>query len=166
MSLRNTIGSADLEEHLSQKVHIDMCRLASAEEILSGTIPVASSDKICCGQPYYTPETYRLHLENILRLMEQYENYYFLPLAEKEYPDYDLLVNEDSLALITRTADPLLTMEMRRQSLVLAFQEHLLHRADAVGYSGIRKERIRMELQSLIQKLGNTPPRNGKKWDS
>ena len=52
-----------------------MCYLASAKEIRSGTVPVASSSRNYCGQPYYTPETYCLHLKNILRLMEQYENY-------------------------------------------------------------------------------------------
>lgn len=145
----------DFEERLSREPYIDMCRLASVEEVLSGAVPVASSDKACCGQPYYTPETYCLHLKNILRLMEQYENFFFLPLHEKEYPDYDLLVNEDGMALVIRTAEPLMTLEVRRQPLVIAFREHLLHRAEAAGYGGIHKEKVRMELRALIQRLNS-----------
>lgn len=142
------------EEQLSQDRFIDMCYLASAKEIRSGTVPVASSSRNYCGQPYYTPETYCLHLKNILRLMEQYENYIFLPLAKKEYTDYDLFVSEDNMALIVRTAEPLMTLEIRRQPMVTAFQEHLLRRAEAAAPNGFSRESIRLELRSLIQELG------------
>ena len=143
----------NFEERLTQETFIDMCPLATAEEIRSGTVSVASSDRSCCGQPNYTPETYRLHLENILRLMDQYENYHFLPLAQREYPEFDLLVSEGGIALIARTTQSLMTLEIRRQTMVVAFQEHLLHRADALGYGTIRKEQVRMELRALIQQL-------------
>ena len=145
----------DFESCLSQEPYIDMCRLASAEEVLSGTVPAASSDNIGFGQPFYTAETYCMHLKNILRLMERHENYFFLPLSEKKYPDYDLLVNEDGMALISRTAEPLLTLEVRREQLVIAFREHLLRMADAAGYQGIYKEKARMELRALIHRLSS-----------
>lgn len=142
-----------IEQQLSQGPYIDICRLATAEEVRSGRLSVASSSKTYYGQPYYTPETYCLHLKNILRLMEQYENYYFLPLYEKEYPDYDLFVNDDNLALIVRTAEPLMTLEIHRQPMVTAFREHLLRRAEAAGYEDTHREKVRLELRSLIQEL-------------
>ena len=134
-----------------------MCRLFTVEEIRGGRVPVGSSSQDHYGQPWYTLETYGLHLKNILRLMEQYENYHFVPLHEKKYPDYDLFVNEDNLALIVRTVNPTMTLEIRRPPMVTAFREHLLRRAEAVGYDGIHREKIRMELRSLIQALNNTP---------
>ena len=42
---------------------------------------------------------------------------------------------------------------MRRSELVVAFRENMLHRADTLGYDGIHRERICMELRSLIQEL-------------
>ena len=39
-------------------------------------------------------------------------------------------------------------------AMVTALQEHLLQKADAVGYKGIHREKIRMELRALIQELG------------
>lgn len=142
------------EERLSQDPYIDMCRLASVEEVRSGTIPVAAPAKTYSGQLCYTPETYCLHLKNILQLMERYENYSFLPLRKKECPDYNLFVNEGGMALIVRTAEPILMLEIRRPPMVTAFREHLLRRADAVGYEGISREKVRMELRALIQELG------------
>ena len=147
----------NFERKLEEVPFIDMCRLFTVEEIRGGRVPVGSSSQDYYGQPWYTLETYGLHLKNILRLMEQYENYHFVPLHEKEYPDYDLFVNEDNLALIVRTAKPLMTLEVRRPTMVTAFREHLLRRADTVGYDGIHREKIRMELRSLIQALNNTP---------
>ena len=52
-----------------------------------------------------------------------------------------------------KARQPLMTLEIRRQTMVVAFQEHLLHRADALGYGTIRKEQVRMELRALIQQL-------------
>ena len=85
--------------------------------------------------------------------MDQYETYHFLPLYENEYPDYDLFVNDDNLAFIVRTAEPLMTMEIRLQPMVTAFREHLLRRAEAAGYEDAHREKVRLELRSLIQEL-------------
>ena len=142
-----------IARQLTQSPYIDICRLATAEEVRSGQLPVASSSMTCSGQPYYTPETYCRHLKNILRLMDQYETYHFLPLYENEYPDYDLFVNDDNLAFIVRTAEPLMTMEIRLQPMVTAFREHLLRRAEAAGYEDAHREKVRLELRSLIQEL-------------
>ncbi len=142
------------EERLRQGPYIDMCCLASAAEIRSGTVPVVAFSKEYPGQWYYTPETYCLHLKNILRLMEQYENYFFLPLDKKECSGYNLFVNEGGLALIVRTIEPFLMLEIHWPPMVTAFREHLLRKADTVGYEGIHREKIRMTLRSLIQELG------------
>ena len=142
------------EERLRQGPYIDMCWLASAAEVRSGTVPVVVFSKDYPGQSYYTPETYCLHLKNILRLMEQYENYFFLPLGKKDCPDYNLLVNEGGLALVVRTVEPFIMLEIRRPAMATALQEHLLKKADAFGYDGIHREKIRMELRGLIQELG------------
>ena len=96
-----------------------------------------------------------LHLKNILRLLEQYENYFFLHLDKKERPGYNLFVNEGDLALIVRTVEPFILLEIRQTAMITALQEHLLKKADAVGYDGIHREKIRMELRSLIQALNN-----------
>ncbi|MGN0624795.1 MAG: hypothetical protein ACI4I8_00845 [Oscillospiraceae bacterium] len=141
------------EKHLLQHPYIDMCRLASAEAVRSGKVPIASPTQIHAGQPCYTPETYSLHLKNILRLMDQYENYSFLPLHEKECPDYNLFTGEGEIALIVRTAEPFIILEIRRPAMTIAFQESLLRKADSIGYGGINREKIRMELRSLIQEL-------------
>lgn len=142
-----------VEERLMQEPYIDMCRLATAEEVRAGVIPITAPVKVNNGRLCYTPVTYCLHLKNILRLMEQYENYFFLPLREKEPSNYDLFVNESGMALIVPAQPPIMVMEISRPAMVTAFREHLLRKADSVGYDGIHREKVRMELRALIQEL-------------
>ena len=143
------------EAYLAQNnLCIDMCCIPPVEKIRSGVVPVGTANEVYPGQPYYTPEAYCLHLKNILRLMDQYENYCFLPMQEKDAPDYNLFVKEGSAALIVRTSSPVITMEVLQPPMVTAFREHLLRKAEAVGYDGIQREKIRMTLRSLIQELG------------
>lgn len=40
-----------------------------------------------------------------------------------------------------------------RTSMITAFQEHLLRKADSLGYDKIYREKARMEIRGLIQEL-------------
>lgn len=144
------------EKRLTQESYIDMCRLATADEIRSGIVPIAAPVKTPNGQLYYTPETYCLHLKNILRLMEEYENYFFLPSQDKDAPNYNLFANESGIALIVSTDLPVTVLEINRPAMTIAFREHLLRKAEAIGYDGIHREKVRMELRALIQELGGS----------
>ena len=85
--------------------------------------------------------------------MEQYENYFFIPQRENEVLNYNLFANEGGMALIVRTQSPITVLEISRPAMVTALSEHLLRKADAVGYDGIHREKARMELRALIQEL-------------
>lgn len=153
-NLRLTMDTLPLfEKRLGSEPYIDMCRLASAEDVRAGIVPVAFPISDGDGQLCYTPKTYSMHLKNILRLMEQYENYFFLPLRERDASNYDLFVNESGIALIVPAKPPVMVMEISRPAMVTAFREHLFRKADAVGYDGIHREKVRMELRALIQEL-------------
>lgn len=145
-----------VDEYIGQEPYIDICRLATAKEVREGRAPMPSPIRIDPNQPCYTPETYCMHLKNILRLMEAHDNYFFLPVHEKEINDYDLYVKDNGMALILTAQPPAQVMEVTRVSMITAFREHLLRRAEAVGYDGFHRERIRKELRALIQELENS----------
>lgn len=140
------------EERLRRGPFIDMSPLATAEEVRAGTVFVASPCEAGSGNIAYTPEMYILHLQNILRLMDQYENYHFLPYQEKKQ-DYNLIVSEGCMALLIHTSEPILVLDIRRPEMVLACREHLLRKAEKVEYSGIQRAKSRMELKALIREL-------------
>ena len=140
------------ETRLQQGPFIDMSALATAEEVRAGTVYIASPHETESSHIAYTPETYILHLKNILRLMDQYEDYHFLPYQGAKQ-DYNLVVSEGGMALLIHTSDPVLVLDIRRPEMVLACREHLLRMAEKVGYGGIQRTKARMELKSLIREL-------------
>lgn len=150
---KNLQQISHFENMLTQRQYIEMIRLATPEEIREGKVFIASPYQTSPQQPVYTPETYIRHLENILRLSEQYENYYFVPCQDSSLEKYNLFVNSDGLALLIRAAEPPLILEMRRPELVLACQEHLLRKAEKAGFDGIHKEKNRLTIQRLIKEL-------------
>ena len=141
-------------DRLHKGAYIDMCRIATAEQVRAGQVPMLLGISSAPNGLRHTPETYCMHLRNILHLMEQHENYYFLPLEQKDWPNYDLFVSEGGLALILRTTEPFLLLEIRREPMVTALREHLLRKAESIGYDGMHREKIRMALRALIQELG------------
>ena len=145
-----------VEERLSHEPYIDMCRLATAEDVRAGIVPIAVPINSEDSQLCYTPETYCIHLKNILRLMDRYGNYFFLPLRAKDSSNYDLFANESGMALIVPKQPPTMVMEISRPAMVTAFREHLLRKADSVGYDGIHREKVRMELKALIHELDSS----------
>lgn len=141
------------EARLKLTSHIDMCPLATAEEVRSGKVPIASPYKTSDDHPCYTPKTYSMHLQNILRLMDQYDNYYFIPTYDASQTNYSLMVNENGLALLVRNTSPALMLELQRPEMVQACMEYLLRMADMTGYDGIQRTKIRYEINDLIRQL-------------
>ena len=143
------------EEQLKTTAFIDIVELSTAEEVRSGKVPLASPFKMFEGHPVYTPETYILHLKNILRLMDEYENYYFVPLPENSRRDYNLFVKEDELALLIRNCAPPMILELRRPEMMQACREHLLRMAERISFDAIQRTKTRMQINALIRELQN-----------
>lgn len=140
------------EEILSQTTFIDISELSTAEEIRSGDVPIACPFKTIEGHPTYTPETYIRHLKNILRLMETYENYHFIPMPRKTRRDYSLFISS-GYALLIRNQAPDLMLEIKRPEMVSAFREYLMRMAEHMGYDGIQRTKTRMQINALIHEL-------------
>lgn len=146
-----------IERSLSARTHIDICPLHSVEEICAGKVPVACPYLPYEKHPRYTAETYALHLENILRLMNAYEGYTFIPVSPESYPCYNLLVNDGGMALLARgEAITPLIMELRRPEIVMACKEHLMRVIDKNGGITGSREGIKSQLSALIQELRDT----------
>ena len=141
------------EAEMKNRVYIDMCCLATAQEVRAGKVAIVAASDRDPWHAVYTPKTYCMHLKNILRLMEKYENYYFVPLERMECPDYNLFASEDGLALVVRNVEPFIMLEIRRPQMIVALREHLLRKVDSKGYRGIEREKVRMTLRALIQEL-------------
>lgn len=145
--------SGSFEERLKDHFMLDIVRLSTADRVRTGAVPVGSPSMPYEGHPCYTPETYVLHLQNILRLMDTYQNYCFVPIGMERYPGYNLIVSGDSTAVMASAGTPSVLLEMHRPEIVMACREHLLRVAGVESYDSIRREKIRSQLRGLIREL-------------
>lgn len=127
--------------------------LAKRLEISPGKVRIASPFSTSSQHLCYTPETYILHPENILRLMEEYENYYSIPYENNIQGNYNLFANMDGLALLVRNAFPPLMIEITRPEIVMTCREYLLRKAERIGYDGIQKTKHYLKIKDLIRNL-------------
>ena len=145
--------SALFEEKLRHTEFIELCPLAAPEDVRAGNVLFGMDFKTEEHHPVYTPESYAAHLEHILKLMDKYENYHFVPINPTEQQDYSLFTSESGLTLLLSNSQPPFMLEIRRPELSQACHEYLMRMADLVGYTGIRRTKIRMQIKELIQKL-------------
>lgn len=133
---------------------IDIVHLATAEQVRAGTVPI-----VCTfGTPqilYYTPETYALHLKNILHIMESCETYHFVPLEEPIGYESSIMVKENHKALLVHASDPFTIFEISQPEIVALYREYLLRLAQKHGYTGVHRTRIKSRLRELIRELQN-----------
>lgn len=142
------------EEKLLHTEFFDICELASAADVRAGKVPIGCPYKAYEGYPVYTPETYVLHLKNILRLMDRYDNYHFIPYTYKEARhDYSLFVNSNTPSLLVRNLPPAMIFEIKRPEMVMAFREYLFRMAENLGYGGMHQTKTRMKILSCIREL-------------
>ncbi|MGN0505709.1 MAG: hypothetical protein ACI4FZ_04065 [Lachnospiraceae bacterium] len=141
------------EKKISRTGFIELCPLAAPEDIRAGKVLIGTSYRLTNDHPVYTPESYALHLQHILELMDKYENYHFIPVKATERQDYNLFSSESGLTLLVSNSASPFMLEIRRPELSQACHEYLMRMADLIGYTGIRRTKIRMQLKELIQEL-------------
>lgn len=133
--------------------NVDICPLATVNQVLSGRVPVIFPVVKQEVPIYYTPHTYALHLKNILEIMDTYPDYFFVPIEYNPDDNVCIIVNEGSEALLVRTALPSMVLDFNHPQLVQNFQEYLYRIANEIGYADINRRKIRAQIKELINAL-------------
>ncbi len=102
---------------------------------------------------YYTAEEFIQHMQNIVRLMDDDNNYYFRPLFESPFENLIISSFDDGLSLITKTEKPIrvFLLENKSMSQFLARYLNNLHREVEPGTH--HKEDIRTQLREYIESI-------------
>lgn len=162
-ALRTVKGTISIfEQRLKTYTHIDISPLSAVKDIVAGKVPIASPYMPKDGYPCYTPETYILHLKNILRLMDTYENYTFIPIDREIYQGYNLMVNDGGTALLSHGQKNLpMIMEFHRPEIVLSCKEHLMRIIDREGGTEAIRDKSKAKLKALINELNKATKAKG-----
>lgn len=141
------------DEMFDNMRNVDICPLATVNQVVSGRVPVIFPVVKQEVPIYYTPKTYALHLKNVLEIMDSRPDYFFVPIEYNPEDNVCIIVNEGSEAMLIRTALPSMVFDFNHPQLVQNFQEYLYRIANEIGYSDINRRKIRAQLKELINAL-------------
>lgn len=133
--------------------NVDICPLATVEQVKSGRVPIIFPVVKQNVPLYYTPATYAKHLKNILDIIDNYPNYYFVPIPYDPEDNVCIIVNEEKEAMLIRTAFPSMIFDFNHPQIVRHLQEYLYQIANSVGYTDISRKKIRSQIKELITAL-------------
>ena len=133
---------------------IDIHSVATAKEVRSGKINVSSGYLNQKPPIQYTPETYVLHLQNILSLMEQHENYRAVlrPLSDETHA---LMVKDGRQAILIRPGTPLTVFEISQPYIAEACREYLSKLIKTHYSPEIQRQNTLSQLRQLIAQLSD-----------
>ena len=142
-----------IEENRENFEFIDIAYLAGAQEVRDGKVPIILSYGDNDMPLYYTPETYVLHLKNILEILKSNDNYHFIPLNTQTEENGTIMLKDIQRALLVRTTPPLTVFEISQPDIIQLFREHLFKIANRIGYTGVSRSKIMSQLKERIREL-------------
>jgi len=103
----------------------------------------------------YTPESYRAHLLNIIRMLENYANYHVYLSETPLFPGSVIYAKEHTGVLIKRTSRPSMIFGISEASLADSFMEYMESAASslALGKSAGHKKKIIATLRRYVESI-------------
>ncbi|HZJ76679.1 MAG TPA: hypothetical protein VFC70_03115 [Oscillospiraceae bacterium] len=102
---------------------------------------------------YYTAEEFIQHMQNIVRLMDDNNNYYFRPLFESPFENLIISSSDDGLSLITKTEKPIRVFLLENKSMSQFLAEYLNNLYREVKPGTHYKEDTRTQLREYIESI-------------
>ncbi|NCB30794.1 MAG: hypothetical protein EOM66_05235 [Clostridia bacterium] len=158
---RRATGSLLLEQSASEReaffASIDhtpfteLITLPAPEELLQDVLPFLWTDAIQAPDLAYTKEEYRLHLENILRLLERHTNYH-VQLCSGWNPSLVLYGKDGVGMMLAKTEKPITLFAFNEPNMTAAFWDYLT--AMKSRAEGDKSHAIQT-IRNLVRLLGN-----------
>lgn len=105
-----------MEQALGEGFYFECAPLADPGEAETGSIAADLRGVIAL----YTPETYALHVKEVLRLSREHTNYRFYPLEQPLFSGTRVLLGDQSIS-VSRLASPAITFSVGHPSMREAF---------------------------------------------
>ncbi len=132
---------------------LDICPLAPKHLIDQGKVPLLFPAILDQEDRRYTRHTYALHLRNILRLMNEYDNYTFIPVDYSEERAFTIYVRGEELGIVVRTQAPSMAFEFTHPDITLHLRHYLEQQAEQAHHRGLNRRMIKARLSEYIKEL-------------
>lgn len=147
--IRNNRFEKSLEKHR----FTELINIPDAETILDKKVRVGFPDMLGDIELFYKPEEFKKHIQNIIRLLETYDNYNIHFVYGGEMAGYMLYVKDDVGVIVAKTTAPSVIFAINESNLTAAFWDYLrIISGMVIKSEGDRKDTV-AELETIIEKL-------------
>ncbi len=143
----------NFKKSLLTKTYFEIIKIPDPEMIRSGKVRVSFFDMMYENDIFYTVEEFILHLENIVSLLQTYENYHVYLNTERNESSYILYVKEDLGVLVARTSAPSVILAINESNLTAAFWDYMNDEISNVVYRKKERKQIIAQLQAVVEEL-------------
>jgi hypothetical protein len=130
--------------------------LPQPKEAASGKVKMALSDMLDGGAVYYTPDEYLMHLQNVIKLLDTYENYHVHLAKEPVENRYSVYVREDVGAIVAKTSQPPVVLFMDEGNMAASYWDFLKSIIKENAYENPHNKAVAAALRAYVKKLSNT----------
>ncbi|NPV91259.1 MAG: transcriptional regulator [Firmicutes bacterium] len=133
----------------------DIVKLPDISAVTGGGVRVTFSDMLGGSPAYYTAEEYIMHLENIVCLLETYENFHVCLVPDMSEDRYMVYAKEDVGALVAKTSIPPVILAMNENNMTAAFWDFLNSVIGEKAYTSLDNTATAKEIRAYIQQIKN-----------
>lgn len=129
--------------------------LPEPKDVMAGKVKVALSDMLGGGAIHYTPGEYLLHLQNIMKLLDIYENYH-VHLVRGPIEDLSpVYVKEELGAIVAKTSQPPVVLAMSEGNMIASFWDFLKKIIGEKAYENPNNKAVINYLQAYRKNLNH-----------
>lgn len=113
------------EKNIQEHSFTEIICLRDIETVINGGVKVSLSDMLSSDTVFYTSEEYINHLENLVNLLDTYENFHVKFIGEEIENHYMVYVKEDFGTLVAKTTAPPIILAIDESNMNAAFWDYL-----------------------------------------
>lgn len=143
----------NFEDKLQKYKFTEIITLPDEEAIQKCNVTIAFADMLGVANLHYTPEEFKGHLQNVIRLLHTFNNYNVYLASQGEMAGYMLYVKEDVGILVAKTSLPSVIFAINESHMTAAFWDYIHLTTGKAVKSKVNKKQALDELKAMVDKL-------------
>ncbi|MDO4754274.1 MAG: transcriptional regulator [Bacillota bacterium] len=140
-------------ETLKTSRFTELICLPEIDSVKNGKVKVSMSYMLSKDGLYYTKEEFIAHLEHIIALLENFENYNIHLIERTEMHPYTIYVKEELGVIIANHTKPPVVIAIKESNMIAAFLDALKNVTTAKSSKFLNKDDSVSKLKNYISKL-------------
>ena len=141
------------KENILHNPFYESVYLPNIKEVLKGNVKVGLKGVADFEGLTYTPAEYKAHLENVIYLLEEFDNYFLILNNRIKNENYTIYVREDQGTFIFKTTSPAMIFVIKEKNITATFWDHLKTKLGNDQMLKREKMKTIKRLKSLVKEI-------------